>query len=104
MYVDQGIIFQSKVLRAAGATLGIRHVSAKPYSPEGKGKVERFFRNIDDDLLLEWRHNPGSDLPTLNKQLWAWLEQVYHARIHSETKQSPLARFTAGQRTLLDSA
>jgi len=102
VYVDQGQIFQSRVFRTACAALGIRHMSAKPYSPESKGKLERWFRNIDDELLLEWRHNPGCGLQTLNEQLWAWLEQVYHARVHSETKQTPVARFTAGHRTLLD--
>lgn len=101
VYVDQGKIFQSNVFRTACAALGIRHLSATPYSPEGKGKVERFFRNIDDELLLEWRHNPGQDLATLNRQLWAWLDEVYHVRVHSETKQTPLARFLAGERQLL---
>lgn len=98
VYVDQGKIFQSRVFRTACAALGVRHMSAKPYSPKSKGKIERFFRNIDDELLLEWRHNRGPNLQTLNRQLWAWLEQVYQARVHSETKQAPLARFTAGQR------
>jgi len=102
VYVDQGKIFQSNVFRTACASLGIHHVSASPYRPEGKGKVERFFRNIDDELLLEWRHNPGPDSATLNQQLWAWLDEVYHARVHSETNQTPLARFIAGERVLLN--
>jgi len=40
-----------------------------------------------------------SDIATLadlNKSLTAWLECIYHQHIHSETKQSPLARYTAG--------
>lgn len=102
VYVDQGKIFQSKVFRTACASLGIRHMSAKPYSPEGKGKIERFFRNIDDELLLEWHRSPGKELAVLNEQLWAWLAEVYHTRVHSETKQTPTARFIEGERTLLD--
>ena len=102
VYVDQGKIFQSNVFRTACAALGIRHMSAKPYSPESKGKIERLFRTVDDELLLEWHRHPGSDLVTLNKQLWAWLGEVYHGRVHSETKQTPVARFTAGERTLLE--
>lgn len=102
VYVDRGLIFQSRVFRTACAALGIRHVSASPYRPEGKGKVERFFLNIEDEVLLEWRHHPGPDLKTLNAQLWAWLEEVYHPRVHSETKQSPLARFTQGAITRLE--
>ena len=32
----------------------------------------------------------------LNESLWAWLECVYHQHEHSETKQTPLARYTTG--------
>ena len=35
-------------------------------------------------------------LDALNASLWAWLDQIYHARTHTETGQSPFERFTAG--------
>lgn len=102
VYVDRGLIFQSRVFRTACAALGIRHISATAYRPEGKGKIERFFRTVDEELLLEWRHNPGNDLQSLNQLWWAWLEEVYHTRVHSETDQSPLVRFTQAQCPRLD--
>jgi len=34
-------------------------------------------------------------LAELNSLFTAWVEQVYHQRVHSETKQAPLARFLA---------
>jgi transposase InsO family protein len=33
------------------ATLGIRHHLLRPYAPQSNGKVERFFRTIDDECL-----------------------------------------------------
>lgn len=33
------------------ASLGIRHYVLKPYAPQSNGKVERFFRTIDDECL-----------------------------------------------------
>ena len=32
----------------------------------------------------------------LKSSLWAWLDQVYHARVHGETGQTPFERFAAG--------
>ena len=33
------------------ASLGIRHYLLRPYAPQSNGKVERFFRTIDDECL-----------------------------------------------------
>ena len=35
----------------ACAALGIRHYVLKPYAPQSNGKVERFFRTVDDECL-----------------------------------------------------
>jgi transposase InsO family protein len=35
----------------ACASLGIRHYVLKPYAPQSNGKVERFFRTVDDECL-----------------------------------------------------
>jgi len=35
----------------ACASLGIRHYLLRPYAPQSNGKVERFFRTIDDECL-----------------------------------------------------
>jgi putative transposase len=35
-------------------------------------------------------------LADLNASFWAWLDQVYHAHVHSETGQTPFERFTSG--------
>jgi putative transposase len=56
-----------------------------------KGKIERFFRTVRDQFLVEI--DDGIELTELNRLFSAWLEVVYHHRTHSETGQTPLARF-----------
>lgn len=36
----------------ACAALDIRHLVLRPYAPQSNGKVERFFRTVDDECLL----------------------------------------------------
>ncbi|MBM3130974.1 MAG: transposase [Chloroflexi bacterium] len=42
VYVDQGQVYSSVQFSAACATLGIERIQTAPYSPEAKGKQERF--------------------------------------------------------------
>lgn len=93
LYVDRGLIYQSHVFRTACAELGIRHISATAYHPEGKGKIEKFWRNVDDEFLLELEKSKVATLDELNERFWAWLEEVYHRRVHSSTEATPIARF-----------
>ena len=64
--------------------------------PEGKGKQERFFETLRLQFLPEVETSDLTTLSALNESLWAWLECLYHQRVHSETEQSPLARYSAG--------
>src|SRR5690606_16364468 len=93
LYVDRGLIYQSDVFRTACATLGIRHISATAYHPEGKGTIERFWQNVDSEFLLELEKSKVTTLDELNERFWAWLEEVYHRRVHSSTEATPIARF-----------
>jgi putative transposase len=94
-YVDNGAIFSARQLDLISAELGIRKIHCKPYSPEGKGKIERFFRTVRSDFLVELSHEKVSRLDELNKKFWAWLEMDYHLRVHSETKEKPVKRWLA---------
>jgi putative transposase len=96
LYVDNGKVYASNQFAAACATLGIRRIQAAPYSPEGKGKQERFFETVRLQFLPEVETSEITRLVDLNESFWAWLELVYHGREHSETGQTPLERFQAG--------
>jgi len=96
VYVDNGQVYSSTQFSAACATLGIERIQTAPYSPEAKGKQERFFETLRLQFLPEVEASNLTTLTDLNESLWAWIECVYHQHEHSETKQTPLARYTAG--------
>jgi putative transposase len=93
--VDRGSPFVSSQMLRACAVLGVKLIHASPRAATTKGKIERFFRTVRDQFLVEI--DDGVELTELNRLFSAWLEVVYHRRVHSETGQTPLARFdTAG--------
>jgi putative transposase len=96
LYLDNGSAFSSKPLMRACAVLGIRLVHSRPGLPEGRGKIERFFRTVRDQFLVEVGRSNIGNLDELNDRFDAWVETVYHRRVHTETKQTPLERFDAG--------
>jgi putative transposase len=102
VYVDNGSAFVDSWLLRACAKLGIKLVHSTPGRPQGRGKIERFFRDVNSEFLVEIAAGDGApgrkvrDLAELNRLFTAWVETVYHRRVHSETGQAPLARWTAG--------
>jgi putative transposase len=95
VYVDNGSPFVSGQLLRATAVLGIRLIHSRPGRPEGRGKIERAFRTVREQLLVELEDRPPASLQELNALFQAWVESVYHRRAHSETGQAPLERFLA---------
>lgn len=96
LYVDNGSAFASKQLERACAILGIRLVHSKPGEPAGRGKIERVFGTVRRQFLVELDARGGAgDLAELNRLFAAWVEGVYHRRVHSETEQPPMERFLA---------
>ncbi len=83
VYVDNGQVYSSTQFNAACATLGIQRIQ------------KRWFETLRAQFLPEVDTSNLTTLADLNESLWAWLECVYHQHEHSETKQTPLARYTA---------
>lgn len=103
VYVDNGSAFVDAWLLRACASLGIKLVHSTPGRPQGRGKIERFFRTVREQFLVEITGTPGEpgrhlvgDLAELNRMFTAWVEQVYHPRPHSETGTPPRTRWSAG--------
>lgn len=92
LYVDNGAAFRSHHLEQVTASLGIALIHARPYKPQGKGKIERFFRTVRSDFLSGFQ---GTTLSELNLAFDIWLREVYHRRKHSATGQAPWERFAA---------
>jgi putative transposase len=93
VYVDNGSPFVSGQLLRACAVLGIRLIHSRPGRPEGRGKIERVFRTVRQEVLGELEDHPPQSLQELNRTFQAWVEQVYHQRVHTGTGQTPLERF-----------
>ena len=82
LFFDNGPQFRNKWMERACAILGIKLIFAAPYSPESKGKIERFNRTIDS-FLAEAVLKKGTNLSEFN-DLWSvWLTECYHNREHA---------------------
>lgn len=100
IYTDNGAAFRSHHLEHVTALLGIALVHARPYKPQGKGKIERFFRTVRSEFLPYFK---GSTLFELNQAFCMWLNDIYHSRKHSSTGQTPFARFSSNMECLRES-
>lgn len=90
IYVDNGPSFRAHQLQLGCASLEVSLSFAKPYRPQGKGKIERFFRTVRSQFLPEL---PGDlTLEVLNHRFEEYLE-IYHNRKHGTTGQEPIRRY-----------
>ncbi len=94
LVIDNGPAYRAKTLQGICARLGIHLVYCRPYTPQGKGKLERWHRTFRDQFLSELDTSRLRDLSDLNARLWAWLETVYHGTPHGGLEgQTPLQRY-----------
>jgi putative transposase len=87
-YTDNGPSYASAHLKQVCARLGMHLVHTPPYRPQGRGKVERFFRTVREQFLSE-QH--ARTLDRLNTDLAEYLAE-YHRRIHRGIDVSPLQK------------
>lgn len=94
LYTDQGKIFTGGQLKLVCANLRIRLLHARPYAAWSKGKIERFFRTLQESFLPELKFEPATNFQELNRRLWHWIENVYHQRPHAALEgKTPMERF-----------
>jgi putative transposase len=108
LYVDNGSPFVDEALLRTCARLGIRVTHSAPGEPEGRGKVERMFRTVREQFLVEVHgeaDNPVghyvAHLAAMGEALRLWATRVYHRQEHSETGQTPLQRWADGEPPVL---
>jgi len=82
LYVDNGAAFRAQHLALVCAKLGITLIHARPYTPQGKGKMERWFRTVRLQLLPTLQPENRRSLEAINRHLWAWVEGEYHRSPH----------------------
>jgi putative transposase len=93
LYIDNAKIYRSQQLARIAASLGTLIVHTPPYQPEGRGKIERFFRTLRDQFLTNLDPKQPLSLEALNDRLWTWIENAYHRADHSALGVTPLLRW-----------
>ncbi|MEI8123071.1 MAG: DDE-type integrase/transposase/recombinase [bacterium] len=91
LYVDNGAIYTCKEINQICARLGIILAHTPVRDGAAKGKIERFFRGVRDQFLLQ--QLDLSSLESLNRQFNQWVENDYNTRIHSTLQMKPIDRF-----------
>jgi len=88
LFFDNGSQYRNNWMHRACAVLGIQLIFAAPYSPEAKGKIERFNRNIDSFLTESALKKPKT-LDELNQYFKAWLSECYQNKEHAGINATP---------------
>src|SRR6266487_5743519 len=104
-YTDHGSDFTSKHMEQVAADIGMELVFSEKGVPRGRGKVEHFFRSVDQLFLQDVpgyapKGYPEAEatltLPAFEQRFRTWLLEDFHHRVHSETGDQPKERWEAG--------
>lgn len=82
LYMDQGRIFKSRPLLHLAARLGIHLIHSRPYRPQGRAKLERFFGTVRRSFLKRVDCSRLLSIDDLNRLLFAFVEGEYHVQPH----------------------
>jgi len=92
-YCDNAKVFRSQHLKRIVAELGFSVKHSRAGQPQGRGKIERWFRTVAEKFepLLREQIDSGkvSTIMDVNNFMAAWVEKRYHCRRHSTLKMSP---------------
>ncbi len=94
LFMDNGKVFRSDQLQFICASLGTIASFAEVFSPQSKGKIERWFQTLQRQWmnLLDWNSIPS--IEQLNELLYDYVENQYHQAIHSSIKAKPIDKYT----------
>jgi putative transposase len=103
LYTDNGSDFTSKHLEQVAVDLKIRLIFSMPGKPQGRGRVERFFRTLNEMFLCDldgYTHRssrrPRLTLGQLEGLFRTFLLEVYQKRASSEGRLAPSERWEHG--------
>lgn len=89
LYLDNGATYSGDALKTVCARLGIALVHAKPYDPEARGKMERFWRTLREGCLDHL--GPMTSLHDVQVRLLAYVDKRYQIAPHASLMgRSPL--------------
>jgi transposase InsO family protein len=88
LYTDNGSAYNSRHLKIVCANLTIQQPHTPAGRPQGRAKVERFFRTVRDQFLAKRRYKTFDEI---NTAFIGYLND-YHHRIHSSLQCSPMQK------------
>jgi putative transposase len=103
-YTDHGSDFTSQHLEQVAADLKMELIFSWPGHPRGRGKIERFFRTVEQMLLPRLPGFVGENgstggtclsLCAFDTCFRTWLLEDYHERVQEEINAAPQARWEA---------
>lgn len=95
LYVDNGKIFISEQFKLICARLGIRLRYATPGNAAGKGKIERYWKTVQDSFIPEVKKYHIKSLSELNDLYFAWKKNEYDDKFHTSIGMTPKERWDA---------
>ena len=97
LYTDNGSSFVSGQTRRILDIMGITLSHSQPGRPQGRGKVERFFRTVRDQFARPLNVDVIKNIDELNARFRTWLECEYHRSPHRglEGRLTPLEAWMA---------
>ena len=115
LYSDHGSDFTSNHVQALAVDLKIELLYSQQGRPRGRGKIERFFRTVEQELLVDlpgyapkvdWRLQAESDrqsrpgacltLEEFDAIFRTWLLERYHTQVQEGIGEAPMRRWEAG--------
>jgi putative transposase len=103
-YTDNGSDFTSSHLEQVAADLKMELVFSWPGHPRGRGKIERFFRTVEQCFLPQLPSFAGAQgktdrehlsLTALDTHFQTWLLEDYHQRVQAAINSAPQASWEA---------
>ena len=100
---DLGSAMKAAENRRGLSMLAIEWTPTLPYSPEQNAKGEVFWSQVEGRLMPMLDDVEELTLERLNAATVPWVEYEYNRKVHSETGETPLARFLSGPSVLRES-
>jgi putative transposase len=103
LYSDNGADFTSRHLEQVAIDLKMRLIFSTPGKPQGRGKIERFFRTVNEMFLCDLdgytrrgRRKPSLTLRQLEELFRTFLLEVYHRAPGIDGQLGPSALWEEG--------
>lgn len=107
LYTDNGADLNSHAVREALGAAGIHQVNSQPYTPQGRGKIERLFRTVKTKVLegmagyyggrhgAQWGDSDLLSLEEVNERVSAGIDLLMNRQPHGSTRRVPTEHYEA---------